>query len=260
MEKLALVTGASGGIGLEIAKLFAKDKIDLLLVARNEARLVNVKQELERNFQIKVHYVAADLSDIDGIETIYDYVQENALCIEYLVNNAGFGDYGAFAERSVEKYREMIGLNITTLVELTHYFLKKMAIRGTGRILNIASTAGFQPDPYFAVYGASKAFVINFTEALHKELEHSRVTTTVLSPGATETQFMTKAEMGESKLYKNGVMTAKNVALTGYNAMHKGKLHVVPGIKNQLLTFFSSLLPSSHFRLSVSAKILERKK
>ncbi|SDH48186.1 SDR family NAD(P)-dependent oxidoreductase [Mucilaginibacter gossypii] len=258
MEQIALITGASGGIGLEIAKLFAKDKINLLLIARSEAKLINLKQQLEKDYPIKVHYIAADLSVIDGLYVTQRYIDENALQVEHLVNNAGFGDYGPFVERSMEKYREMLGLNISTLVELTHYCSKEMIKRGHGRILNVSSTAGFQPVPYFAVYAASKAFVINFTEALHKEFEKTGVTTTVLSPGATQTGFIEKADMGEAKLYKSGVMSAEDVARVGYNAMKKGKLHVVAGFGNRIQAFFSSMLPSSQLRLTIAANVMKK--
>ena len=165
MEKVALITGASGGIGLELARLFAYDKKNLLLVARNESKLAKIKQELEKDHLIKVFILAVDLSLIEGFYSIQEFVKQHNLLVEYLVNNAGFGDYGAFTERSIEKYREMLGLNINALTELTHSYAKEMVERGSGRILNVASVAGLQPDPYFGVYGATKAYIISLTEA-----------------------------------------------------------------------------------------------
>lgn len=256
MEKIALITGASGGIGLEIAKLFAKEKINLLLTARSEKKLNSIKQQLEKDYKIKVYYVAADLSNINGVKVILNYVEENSLHIAYLINNAGFGDYGAFLERRIEKYREMIALNVSALVELTYYFSKIMIRQGYGKIMNVASTSGFQPVPYFAVYGASKAFVMSFTEALHKELEKTGVTVTVLSPGPTETGFMDKADMSNARLYKKGVMNAKDVALIGYKGMQKGKLHIVPGLRNRIMGIVANMMPPSRLRINISAKVM----
>jgi short-subunit dehydrogenase len=134
-----------------------------------------------------------------------------------------------------------------------------MIQNGKGRILNVASTAGIQPDPYFAVYGASKAYVISLTEAIHKEFEKTGVTATVLSPGATKTEFMERADMNNAKLYDQGVMTAKEVARVGFNGMMKGKLHVIPGLKNKILAFFSSITPSSKIRLNIAANVMATK-
>lgn len=259
MKKVALITGASGGIGLGLANRFANDKIDLLLVARNEAKLQSLKQQIEKEQQVKVDYLAADLSTPDGLKAVKAYTEQNNLDIDYLVNNAGFGDYGAFVERSMEKYREMIELNVASLVELTHYFSKRMVARGSGKILNIASTAGFQPNPSFAVYGATKAFVISFTEALSNELEGTGVTVTLLSPGPTATGFSERADMNKTTLFQHGVMSVDKVSAVGYKAMQEGKLHVIPGFSNRLVAFLSNLLPTrSRFRLSIIAKISRR--
>lgn len=259
MNEIALITGASGGIGYQIALLFAQKNIPLLLVARNEARLRQLKTELEKANGTAVYYVAADLSTSEGVAELLQYVHANQWHITYLVNNAGFGDYGPFVERSMEKYAEMLQLNIISLTELTHHFARSMVQRGKGRILNVASTAGLQPDPYFAVYGATKAYVISLTEALHKELEHTGVTTTVLSPGPTQTEFMARADMAEAKLYAAGVMTAAEVAHIGFRGMMAGKLHVIPGLKNRIMGFFSSITPPGHLRLAVAASIMGKK-
>jgi len=234
MKEVAIITGASGGIGYEIALLFAKRKIDVLIVARNKQKLNDIKLEIEQQFKINVYCVATDLSISDGLVDIDNCVKSNNLSVTYLVNNAGFGDYGFFTERSMEKYSEMLGLNV-------------------------ASTAGIQPDPYFAVYGASKAYVISLTEAIHKEFEKTGVTATVLSPGATKTEFMERADMNNAKLYDSGVMSAKEVAEVGFKGMMKGKLHVIPGFKNRILAFFSSITPSSKLRLNMAAKVMASK-
>lgn len=259
MKKIALITGASGGIGYEMAMLFARTGTDVCLVARNEQKLRTLKQSFEKDFAIRAHCVSADLSTPEGILEVTRYVELNRLRVEYLVNNAGFGDYGNFIERSMEKYSEMLNLNINALTALCHYFACRMVEQGRGRILNVASLAGFQPDPYFAVYGATKAFVINFSEALHKELENTGVTVTVLSPGATQTNFMERADMAESKLYDNQVMTASEVARVGFEGMMKGRLHVIPGLRNKVLGFISDITPSGKLRLAIAARIMRKK-
>jgi short-subunit dehydrogenase len=159
----------------------------------------------------------------------------------------------------MEKYKEMIDLNIFSLTELSYHYAKEMVKRGNGRILNVASMAGLQPDPNFAVYGATKAYVISLTEAIHKELEKTGVTATVLSPGATESKFMERADMHNAKLYAKGVMSSIDVAREGYNGMMKGKLHVIPGFKNKILGFFSGIMPPSKFRLNIAANIMAAK-
>jgi short-subunit dehydrogenase len=259
MKEVAIITGASGGIGYEIALLFAQQKIDILMVARNKQKLEQIKISVENKYGINVYTVATDLSVRDGFVDINNCVNTNKLTVTYLVNNAGFGDYGFFTERSMEKYSEMLGLNIISLTELTYFYAKQMIKNGKGRILNVASTAGIQPDPYFAVYGASKAYVISLTEAIHKEFEKTGVTATVLSPGATKTEFMERADMNNAKLYDQGVMTAKEVARVGFNGMMKGKLHVIPGLKNKILAFFSSITPSSKIRLDIAANVMATK-
>lgn len=259
MQEIALITGASTGIGFEIAKLFAIENINLLIVSRDKQKLLKIKDEFENQYKIDVYTLASDLSSDSGVQNILDVVKSNSLIVNYLVNNAGFGDYGAFIERSIEKYREMVHLNILSLTELSYYYGKEMVKRGKGRILNVASMAGLQPDPNFAVYGATKSYVISLTEAIHKEFEHSGVTVTVLSPGATTSNFMERADMGNAKLYASGVMSSVDVALEGYNGMMKGKLHVIPGFKNKILGFFSGIMPPGKLRLSVAAKIMAAK-
>ena len=259
MKEIALITGASSGIGYELAKLFATDKTDLLIVARNEKKLLEIKKEFEEKFKVDVFTVAADLSFQEGIQTVYDAVNSNNLIVNYLVNNAGFGDYGSFIDRSMDKYKEMIQLNILSLTELSYHYGKEMVKRGKGRILNVASMAGLQPDPNFAVYGATKAYVISVSEAIHKEFENTGVSVTVLSPGATTSNFMERADMNNAKLYASGVMTSLDVAREGYHGMMKGKLHVIPGFKNKILGFFSGIMPPGKLRLIVAAKIMSEK-
>ncbi|MCZ8355377.1 MAG: SDR family oxidoreductase [Cyclobacteriaceae bacterium] len=260
MREVAIVTGASGGIGYEIALLFASNNIDLVLVSRNKNKLEFAKNTILKTYNVNVFCVNTDLSLRDGFVDIKNYIEKNGLTVTYLVNNAGFGDYGNFSDRDIEKYSEMINVNVSSLTKLTHYFANKMIKNGNGRILNVASTAGIQPDPYFAVYGATKAYVISLTEAIHKEFENTGVIATVLSPGATNTEFKERADMQMAKLYESGVMSAKDVAAAGFEGMMKGKLHVIPGFKNKFLAFFSSITPSSKLRLSIAAKIMASKK
>jgi len=231
MKEIALITGASSGIGFEIAKFFAADNINLLIVSRDKQKLIKIKNEFENQYKVDVYILAADLSSDTGTRDIHDVVKSNNLIVNYLVNNAGFGDYGAFIERSLDKYREMVHLNILSLTELSYYYGKEMVKRGKGRILNVASMAGLQPDPNFAVYGATKSYVISLTEAIHKEFETSGVTVTVL----------------------------QDVAREGYHGMMKGKLHVIPGFKNKILGFFSGIMPPGKLRLIVAAKIMAEK-
>lgn len=259
MKEIALITGASSGIGYELAKLFAADKTDLLIVARNEKKLLEIKKEFEDQFKVNVFTVATDLSSNEGIQTVYDVINTNNLIVNFVVNNAGFGDYGAFIDRSIEKYKEMIQLNVVSLTELSYHFGKEMVKRGKGRILNVASMAGLQPDPNFAVYGATKAYVISVSEAIHKEFENTGVSVTVLSPGATVSNFMERADMNNAKLYASGVMVSLDVAMEGYNGMMKGKLYVIPGFKNKILGFFSGIMPPGKLRLSIAAKIMAEK-
>jgi uncharacterized protein len=259
MKEMALITGASSGIGYEIAKLFATNKINLLLVARDVQKLLRIKSAFEKQFNIEVFTVMADLASREGVQVIRDLVSANQFTVQYLVNNAGIGDYGSFIERSMEKYTEMIQLNMLSLTELTYYYGNEMVKRGQGRILNVASMAGIQPCPHFAVYGATKAFIISLSEAIHKEFEHTGVTVTVLSPGATESNFMERADMKNAKLYVKGVMSSEDVAREGYAGMMNGKLHVIPGFKNKFLGFFSGIMPSSQLRLRIAANIMSAK-
>ncbi|MFN4984805.1 MAG: SDR family NAD(P)-dependent oxidoreductase [Ignavibacteria bacterium] len=260
MNEVALITGASGGIGYQIALLFAKSNIDVVLVARSPEKLQRAEASLTSISSARVFTVVADLSSREGIGTLLNFINEHQCTVTYLVNNAGFGDYGMFVDRSMDNYSEMIRLNIESLTALTHHFATRMVHRGKGRILNIASTAGFQPDPRFAVYGATKAYVISFSEALHKELENTGVSVTVLSPGATRTDFIDRADMHDAKVFEGNVMTAPQVADVGFRAMMQGKLHVVPGLTNRIMALLSSITPPGKLRLAIADKVMQRKK
>jgi short-subunit dehydrogenase len=252
--KTALVTGASGGIGLEIARLFAKDSINLLLIARSEDKLLNIKKEVEQHYSVTVNYLTLDLSKQESIQIIDNYVENKDLHIEYVVNNAGFGDFGRFAERDVQKYRDMIALNIITVMELTQRYAQKMQQQGHGRILNVASIAALQPVPLMAVYGATKAFVLSFSEAVCQELKNTGVTVTTLLPGPAATNFFNQAEANNVPLFRFMMSPAK-VALSGYKAMMKGKRRVIPGFGNKCLAFVVKVLPGG-FVLNMAVKLL----
>jgi short-subunit dehydrogenase len=229
----ALITGASAGLGLEYARLFAADKHDVILVARRRDRLEALARELEKSSAVRAHAIAVDLGAAGGAAKLIEEVKKLAVPIDFLVNNAGFGSSGAFAALALE--REMIQLNIAALVELTRAFLPEMLARKRGRILNLGSTAGFQPGPFMATYYASKAFVNSFSEALAFELRESGVTATVSCPGATATEFAQVAGTSGSRLFAAGVAAAAQVAREGYVAMHKGKPMVVHGAKSRFL-------------------------
>jgi len=256
--KTALITGATSGIGLEFAKLFARDSVNLLLLARNEQKLSEIKQEFEQIYKINVDFLSLDLSISKNIKEIDNYVNDKKLEIDFLVNNAGFGDFGLFTERDFEKYNEMIFLNINALTELTHIFVKKMVAKNSGKILNVASIAGLQPVPNMAVYGATKAFVMSFSEALNYELRKTNVSVTALLPGPTDTNFFNRADGEKSRMTDLNMPPAK-VAKIGYNAMLKGKRKVIAGFINKMMGFAAKILPVNNFSLTIVAKITEDK-
>jgi uncharacterized protein len=248
MAETALISGASSGLGLQYAKLFAADKKDVVLVARRKDRLEALARELSTAQGIHAHVIAEDLSDPAAPGRVVDAVRTRGLAVEYLVNNAGFGSNGAFAESELNRQLEMVQVNIAALVALTRAFIPEMIRRGHGRVLNIGSTAGFQPGPFMAVYYASKAFVNSFTEALWYELKGTGVTATVSCPGATATEFAAVAGNDRSGLFRLGAMRAEEVASEGYQAMLKGKPMAVHGLKNKVLTSSVRLSPRAVVR------------
>jgi len=234
--KTALISGASGGIGYELAKLFAKDHCSLVLVARSEPKLAQFADELHRQFGVSVKTLALDLTAAEAPQLLFDTLQSEGIAVDVLVNNAGYGKMGAFAEVPLEETLGQIQLNITALTCLTKLFLPSMLGKPFGRILNVASTAGFQPGPLMAVYYASKSYVILFSEALANELKGSGVTVTCLCPGPTDTGFATRAGNARSRLFQQfRPMSAKTVARIGYRSLMKGKTLVIAGFMNRLL-------------------------
>jgi hypothetical protein len=230
----ALVTGASAGIGKELSKLFAADGHDLVLVARRRERLDALADELRGAHGIDPLVIAADLADPSSPGRIHAELERAGVEVEFLVNCAGFGTNGAFVEQELARQMAEIQVNVVSLVALTRLLLPGMVTRGRGRILNIGSTAGFQPGPYMAVYYATKAFVNHFTEGLGYELDGTGVTATVSCPGATDTEFGAVAGNDKSRLFRMGAQDAPSVAKQAYRAMLKGRPVVVHGLKNKL--------------------------
>lgn len=239
----ALITGASSGIGLELARLFAADGADLVLVARNEENLNELAAELRTTHSCQVMVIARDLAKPDVPEEIFTLLERDGVHIDTVVNNAGFGLRGSTAELDLQRQMDMIQVNVNALAELTRLFLPAMIKNGSGGILNVASTASFQPGPNMAIYYATKAFVLSFSEALYEEVRSSGVHVSCLAPGATETGFAAVADMGNTLLFKAGVMSSKQVAEAGYHGLRKNKPIVIPGLKNKFTAFSVRLAP-----------------
>lgn len=256
-RKTALITGASVGIGRELAKLFAQDSYNLVLVARNAARLQEVAVDLGKQFGVGAKPFPLDLTSSAAPQFLFDQLRRENITVDVLINNAGYGKLGAFAEVPYEESAGQIELNITALTHLTKLFLAPMLERKLGRILNVASTAGFQPGPLMAVYYASKAYVISFSEALANELQGTGVTVTCLCPGLTDTEFQVRAGTEKTTLFKRTrPMDAATVARDGYRALMKGKPLVISGIRNRLLMQSLRISPR-RVVTAVSRKFLE---
>jgi hypothetical protein len=240
----ALITGATSGIGYELAKLFAQDGYNLILVARTEEDLQQCSTELSRN-GIKVITIARDLMEPGAAEELYEEVSARGLTVNVLVNDAGQGQYGLFVEQDLQRLLDIIQLNISSLTILTHKFLKDMVARNEGKILQLASIASQLPGPWQAVYHATKAYVLSFTEALVRELKDTEVTMTALQPGATDTDFFNKADMTESKILDQGLSDPAKVAKDGYQALMSGDDKIVSGMKNKIMVGMSNVMPES---------------
>ncbi len=243
MKQTALITGASGGIGLVFAQKLAKEGYDLVLVARSEKTLQTLAEQLRSQHGIRVTVLAKDLSHLEAPNEIYEALQGAGTAVDVLINNAGFASYGLFHELDRAKELEMVQLNITNLVALTHLFVQDMVRRGYGRVLNVASTAAFQPGPLMATYYASKAFVLHFSEAIANELQGTGVTVTALCPGPTASGFQERAAMQESKLVQGGLMSAEAVVEQGYQALLSGKVVEIPGLSNKVGAWSARLVP-----------------
>jgi uncharacterized protein len=241
----ALITGASSGIGAAFAQALAKRGMNLVLVARSEARLQQLADTLKSQHSIRVDVMVQDLTQLNSATLLYKAVESLGLEVDLLINNAGFGDYGAFGDRPRQKQLDMIQLNISALVDLTHQFLPPMQQRRSGSILNIASIAGFQPMPYFSVYAATKAFVLSFSEALWAENQDKGVHIMAVCPGPTESRFFEVAEFPQTSANEgSSIVSAEVVVQEALQALDSKHSNVVTGgIGNQLMVNAPRFLP-----------------
>ena len=257
MTNTALITGASSGIGLELSRYHASKGGDLVLVARREDALNKLKSELEAAYNIKATVIVADLTQLDAAHVIYKKTEDAGIKIDILINNAGFGGHGKFYERDLKKDQKMMQVNMISLVNLTHIYLQGMIQRNSGKILHVASTAGFMPGPLQAVYYATKSFVISFSQAINQELLNTNVTSTALCPGAVATDFVKAGDLEGISAWDNAA-TPKSVAEYGYDAMLKGKLIAInePSLRF-MLNWIIPFLPRKTV-LKISQKFMEK--
>jgi len=245
MKEYILITGASSGIGYEMAQLLAAKKFNLILVARSILILQKMKMELTKKYNIDVKYFQVDLSDVQSTQELYDIIKVHKLQVSHLVNNAGFGDYGSFLETSLEKELNMINLNISSLMMLTKLFAKDMAVRKSGRIMNVASLLSFIPFPYYSVYSATKSFVLAFSETIASELEGTGVVVTTLCPGTVETPFHTTGMRKTNAMSTNKPVPAIDVAEAGVKLLLHGKGKKIVGFNNWFISNLPRVTPSS---------------
>ena len=245
--RTALITGASSGLGKAFTEELAQRQYNLVIVARSEDKLQQIKLQIERQHQVSVDLIVQDLSLPHASQSVFKQVTEKGLTIDLLINNAGFGDYGTFSDRPLDKQVKMIQLNITALVELTHLFLPSMQQRKRGGIINVSSIAGYQPMPYLSVYAATKAFVLSFTESLWAENKNSGISILALCPGPTESKFFEVAEFPQSFANQNGntsLTPASEVVKEALKALEKNQANVVTGgLGNQVIVNLSRFLP-----------------
>lgn len=259
-RKTALVSGASSGFGLEFVKLFAQDGYNLILVARHANDLQSVAAEVQKKYHdCQVTVIPKDLSLSGSAQELYNEVKNKNLTVDVLINDAGFGEHGLFMDTDLEKELKMIQLNVTSLVHLTKLFMQEMVQRNDGKILQLASIASFMPIPKMAVYAATKAFVLSFTEALQYELKDTNVTMTALCPGASDTDFFDRANAEDIRMVQDtGLSDPAKVAKDGYEALMKGEKRIVSGAKNKLQAFMSNFVPDKILAAGM-AKMMEEK-
>lgn len=241
--KVTLITGASGGIGEAFARRLAAEKHNLVLVARTEAKLIELCDELMLEHEIMAHYVALDLIDFEADQRLFEETEKHGLEVDWLINNAGFGSMGDFARLELERELEMISLNISALVALTHRYLQKMRERQSGVIINVSSTASFQPIPFMAAYAATKAFVTSFSEAIGEENRPYNIQVTALCPGPTDTNFFNAADAQAFAM--KGMQTPEAVVEAALSGVNRGKSTVVSGWKNYVGSLFGTFAPNS---------------
>lgn len=260
MKFTALITGASGGIGLELAELFAQDGHDLVLVARSGDRLEQIATRFAIKYKVYSKVVVADLSQQEAPQQVFDMLKQDGTHVNVLVNNAGFGNYGYFRETDLQKELGMMQLNMVSLTHLTKLFLQQLAPGQPAKVLNVASTAAFPPGPLMAVYYASKAYVLSFSEALAAEQEGTNVSVTVLCPGATATDFKDNANLEGSGIFKGPLVAdARTVAKAGYEGMLAGDVVVLPGLHTKLLPLIVRVMPRGFVRRMVK-RVQEKRK
>ncbi len=243
MKNVALITGASSGIGKELARIHASRGNDVVLVSRRSKDLNDLKENIEKQLHTNAIVYAIDLTEENAAQRIYEFLQANTIRVDYLFNNAGVGGYGIFHERSMEEERKMIQLNVIALMELTHLIVQDMVKNKHGKILNTASSAGFLPGPLQSVYFATKAFVVSFSQGIAQELRETNITVTALCPGPVATGFEAAAGMEGSGLFEN-VASARSTAEKGYKAMLKGRLIEISDWKLAIaIRFFLPFVP-----------------
>ena len=254
--KYALITGATSGFGYEFARLFATDGYNLVIVARNEERLAQLAADITQSFMVEVLPISKDLFKPSAAEEIYREIQAKGIVVDILVNDAGQGEHGNFIEYHIDRDIDMIQLNITSLVCLTKLFLRDMVARNHGKVLQVASLLGKYPTPLMAVYAATKAFVITFTEGLIQELKDTKVTFTALLPGASDTDFFHKAGAEGSKTYREETLSKpEDVARDGYDALMRGESRVVSGMKNKMFAGMSNVMPDNSLARTMHKKM-----
>ncbi len=259
LKECVLITGASSGIGLELAKCFAADGCRLILVARNTAALEALAEELRLEHKIEVRALTADLRLAETPQRIFAALTGAGIVVDVLVNNAGFGTHGEFVETPLDRQIDMVQVNVTALTDLTGLFLPGLIQRRRGGVLNVASTAAFQPGPRMAVYYATKAFVVSFGEAIAEEVNGTGVTVTTICPGPTRTNFGRVANFRGSDSLLRGAMTAEAVAAHGHRAFRRGRVLVISGLQNRLPALIVKFLPRILVRKIVKRLITVRK-
>lgn len=248
MEGYALITGATSGIGLELALNFARDGINLVLVARNSEKLEEMKKRLVEDYGVKVFTLAKDLTKDEASKEIFEALDNEGIQVEYLVNNAGFGTFGRLKDTDLDTEKDLVKLNVLSLLEMNKRFVPAMAERGYGYVLNVASLAAFMPGPVMANYYASKAYVLSLSEAMHEELKPYGVKVSALCPGPVKTGFQARAQIKKTDAAKSFLMEAKKVADAGYLGMWRGKAVVIPGTFEKAVPLLVKLFPRSLVR------------
>jgi hypothetical protein len=240
-KKYALVTGASSGLGWEFSLQLAQKGYNLIISSRREDRLQSLKAEIKNFSNVKVEIIEADLSSISGARRIINFVEKRKVNVEYLVNNAGYGYYGNFSDKSYMFWAEMLNVNLSSVVFLTSHLINQMKEKNTGKIMFVSSVAGFMPVPYFTVYAAAKSFVLHFAEGLAEELKDTGVKVSVLCPGPTDTEFFQTASEGKGIKQTRGFDDPAVVVSQAISKLEKGKRVIVPGFKNKVQVFFTKI-------------------